>query len=47
MTNTISNWSLYLLIALGGAFGASFRFYIFTINFKLARKRIPFCDVGG
>jgi CrcB protein len=46
MTNTISNWSLYLLIALGGAFGASFRFYISQLILNWLGKGFPFATLA-
>ena len=46
MTNTISNWSLYLLVALGGAFGASFRFYISQLILNWLGKGFPFATLA-
>ncbi len=46
MTNTISNWSLYLLIALGGAFGASFRFYLSQLILNWLGKGFPFATLA-
>lgn len=46
MTNTISNFTLYLLIALGGAFGASFRFYISQLILNWLGKGFPFATLA-
>ena len=46
MTNSISNFSLYLLVALGGAFGASFRFYISQLILNWLGKGFPFATLA-
>ena len=46
MTNTISNFSLYLFVALGGAFGASFRFYISQLILNWLGKGFPFATLA-
>ena len=45
MTNTINNTSLYLLIALGGACGASSRFYISQLMLNWLGKGFPFATL--
>jgi len=46
MTNSISNLSLYLFIALGGAFGASLRFYISQLILNWLGKGFPFATLA-
>ena len=46
MTNTISNFTLYLFVALGGAFGASFRFYISQLILNWLGKGFPFATLA-
>ena len=46
MTNTISNFTLYLVVALGGAFGASFRFYISQLILNWLGKGFPFATLA-
>jgi len=46
MTNTISTWGLYLFVALGGAFGASFRFYISQLILNWLGKEFPFATLA-
>jgi len=41
----INNLSLYLLVALGGAFGASFRFFISQIVLNWLGKGFPFATL--
>ena len=45
MTNSINTWSLYLFVALGGAFGASFRFYISQLILNWLGKGFPFATL--
>jgi CrcB protein len=45
MTSTISNVYLYLLVGLGGAFGASFRFYISQLILNWLGKGFPFATL--
>jgi CrcB protein len=46
MTNTINNATLYLLIALGGAGGASLRFYISQLILNWLGKGFPFATLA-
>lgn len=46
MTNTISNFTLYLLIAIGGASGASLRFYISQLILNWLGKGFPFATLA-
>ncbi|SEL15274.1 camphor resistance protein CrcB [Colwellia chukchiensis] len=46
MINTMSTWSIYLLIALGGAFGASMRFYISQLMLNWLGKGFPFATLA-
>ena len=46
MTNTISNFSLYLFIALGGACGASLRFFISQLILNWLGKGFPFATLA-
>ena len=46
MTNTLSNFYLYLFVAIGGAFGASFRFYISQLIFNWLGKGFPFATLA-
>ena len=46
MTNTINNVTLYALIALGGAGGASLRFYISQLVLNWLGKGFPFATLA-
>jgi CrcB protein len=46
MTNTFSNFTLYLFVALGGAFGASLRFYISQLILNWLGKGFPFATLA-
>jgi CrcB protein len=46
MTNTISNFSLYLFVALGGACGASLRFFISQLILNWLGKGFPFATLA-
>ena len=45
MTSTISNFSLYIFVALGGACGASLRFYIYQLVLNWLGKGFPFATL--
>lgn len=45
MTSTISNFTLYALVALGGAGGASLRFYISQLILNNLGKGFPFATL--
>jgi len=45
MTNAISNTSLYLFVALGGACGASLRFFISQLVLNWLGKGFPFATL--
>jgi CrcB protein len=45
MTNTISNFTLYAFVALGGACGASLRFYISQLILNWLGKGFPFATL--
>jgi len=45
MTNAISNFTLYLYVALGGACGASLRFYISQLVLNWLGKGFPFATL--
>ena len=45
MTNTISNVTLYAFVALGGACGASLRFYISQLVLNWLGKGFPFATL--
>lgn len=45
MSSTISNFSLYLFVALGGACGASLRFYIYQLVLNWLGKGFPFATL--
>ena len=45
MTNTISNFTLYAFVALGGACGASLRFYISQLVLNWLGKGFPFATL--
>ena len=45
MTNTISTFSLYLFVALGGACGASLRFYFSQLILNWLGKGFPFATL--
>jgi len=46
MTNTISTFSLYLFVALGGACGASLRFYFSQLILNWLGKGFPFATLA-
>lgn len=46
MTNPLSNFTLYLFVALGGACGASFRFYISQLILNWLGKGFPFATLA-
>lgn len=46
MTNPISNFTLYLLIAIGGASGASLRFYFSQLILNWLGKGFPFATLA-
>lgn len=46
MTNGISNLLLYAFVALGGAFGASLRFFVYQLILNLAGKGFPFATLA-
>ncbi len=46
MTQTISNFTLYALVALGGAGGASLRFYISQLILNSLGKGFPFATLA-
>lgn len=46
MTNTVSNFTLYLLIAIGGASGASLRFYFSQLILNWLGKGFPFATLA-
>ncbi|NMP32384.1 fluoride efflux transporter CrcB [Thalassotalea sp. M1531] len=45
MTSALNNLHIYLLVALGGAFGASFRFFISQIVLNWLGKGFPFATL--
>jgi len=45
MTNAISNVTLYAFVALGGACGASLRFYIYQLVLNSLGKGFPFATL--
>ncbi|MDP7592335.1 MAG: fluoride efflux transporter CrcB [Litorilituus sp.] len=45
MSNGINNFTLYLFVALGGAFGASLRFYISQLVLNWLGKGFPFATL--
>ena len=45
MSNTISNFTLYAFVALGGACGASLRFYISQLVLNWLGKGFPFATL--
>jgi CrcB protein len=45
MTNTISNFTIYAFVALGGACGASLRFYISQLVLNWLGKGFPFATL--
>jgi CrcB protein len=45
MTNGISNLSLYVFVALGGATGASLRFYVYQLVLNWLGKGFPFATL--
>jgi len=45
MTNTVSNFTLYAFVALGGACGASLRFYISQLVLNWLGKGFPFATL--
>ncbi|AZQ84559.1 MAG: fluoride efflux transporter CrcB [Cognaticolwellia sp.] len=46
MTNTLSNFTLYLFVAIGGAAGASSRFYISQLILNWLGKGFPFATLA-
>lgn len=46
MTTGISNFSLYLFVALGGACGASLRFFVYQLILNLGGKGFPFATLA-
>jgi CrcB protein len=46
MTNSVSNFTLYAFIALGGAGGASLRFYISQLLLNWLGKGFPFATLA-
>ncbi|GLX80323.1 putative fluoride ion transporter CrcB [Thalassotalea insulae] len=46
MTSTISNFALYAFVALGGACGASLRFYISQLILNSLGKGFPFATLA-
>jgi len=46
MISNINNLYVYLLVALGGAFGASFRFYISQLILNSLGKGFPFATLA-
>lgn len=46
MTNTLSNFTLYLFVALGGACGASLRFYFSQLILNWLGKGFPFATLA-
>lgn len=46
MTNPVSNFTLYLLIAIGGASGASLRFYFSQLILNWLGKGFPFATLA-
>jgi CrcB protein len=46
MNNAINNFTLYLMVALGGAFGASLRFYISQLMLNWLGKGFPFATLA-
>lgn len=46
MNNAISNVTLYLLVALGGALGSSLRFYISQLMLNWLGKGFPFATLA-
>ena len=46
MTNSVSNFTLYAFVALGGAGGASLRFYISQLLLNWLGKGFPFATVA-
>ena len=45
MTNTINNFTLYAFVALGGACGASLRFYTYQLVLNWLGKGFPFATL--
>jgi len=46
MNNATSSLTIYLMVALGGAFGASFRFYISQLMLNWLGKGFPFATLA-
>lgn len=46
MTTGISNLTLYLTVALGGACGASLRFFVYQLIFNWGGKGFPFATLA-
>jgi CrcB protein len=45
MSSTVSNFTLYLFVALGGACGASLRFYFYQLVLSWLGKGFPFATL--
>lgn len=45
MTSAISNFTLYTMVAIGGAFGASFRFFIYQFMMNWLGKGFPYATL--
>ena len=45
MNSAISNFTLYLFVAIGGACGASLRFYIYQLVLNWLGKGFPFATL--
>jgi fluoride exporter len=46
MTNGISNFTLYAFVAIGGATGASLRFYVYQLMLNWLGKGFPFATLA-
>ena len=46
MTSGISNLTLYIFVALGGACGASLRFFVYQLILNLGGKGFPFATLA-
>ena len=46
MTSGINNFTLYLFVALGGACGASLRFFVYQLIVNLGGKGFPFATLA-
>lgn len=45
MTSGISNFALYSMVALGGAFGASLRFFVYQVMINWLGKGFPYATL--